>query len=185
MRLQHEHEHRVMAWANGRGRTLEIATYPSPEAWVWRLSLADVPEDGPFSSLPGVDRCLAVASGAGMRLFVDGVDTIVRTHESVAFPGDATTRAELLDGPVRDLNLMVRRADHPRVPHLVVRHLAAGDEIRLDDALALVVLRGELRAGDGDVVGPFDAVLPGNHPDDAPLHASADATVAVARLATG
>lgn len=187
MRLQREREHRVMAWANGRGSTMEIATHPSPDAWVWRLSLADVPEDGPFSSLPGVDRCLAVASGVGMRLFVDGVETVVRTRESVAFAGDATTLAVLLDGPVRDLNLMVRRGDEPRAPHLDLRRLAAGDDVRLDGALALVVLHGELAlpGRDGDVIRPFDAVFPddGDGGSDL-LHVSVDAWVALAFLRT-
>ena len=98
-----------MRWANGRGFTQEIVTWPSPEEWAWRISLAEVNNDGPFSELAGVDRALAVASGKGMDLRIDGVSVTVEKFGSITFPGESAVVAELIDGPVRDLNLMVRR----------------------------------------------------------------------------
>ena len=37
-------------------------------AFDWRVSVADVAADGPFSRFPGVDRVLVLIAGAGMRL---------------------------------------------------------------------------------------------------------------------
>lgn len=192
MRWQPERDHRVMPWANGRGSTKEIATHPSGDAWVWRLSLADVNEDGPFSLLPDTDRSLVVAAGKGMRLHIGGSDaTVVHTFESVSFAGDLPTSAELLDGPVRDLNLMVRRTGESRVPHLDVRSFAKGEAVELEDAVALVVLRGSLTltvSSAGFPYAPlrcrvdrFDAVLPADGVDGR-LLVAADAVVAFAFL---
>ncbi len=97
-----------MPWANGRGSTLEITRFPAADQWHWRLSLATVAEDGPFSPLPGVHRALVVATGAGMNLSVDGSETHVPEHGVIHFDGGATTVCALIDGPVSDLNLMVR-----------------------------------------------------------------------------
>ncbi|MBK5332899.1 MAG: HutD family protein, partial [Ilumatobacteraceae bacterium] len=44
-----------MPWANGLGSTSVVARRPDDDGWVWRISLADVVSDGPFSRLPDVD----------------------------------------------------------------------------------------------------------------------------------
>lgn len=99
-----------MPWANGLGTTAVVARVPDTDHWAWRLSIADVVADGPFSSLPGVDRWIAVSDGAGMVLTVDGVDTtLTAASDAFAFDGGASTSCRLLDGPVHDLNLMLRR----------------------------------------------------------------------------
>ena len=56
------------AWKNGGGTTRELLAWPSPADWVFRLSVAEVQADGPFSSFAGVQRWFAVLSGAGVRL---------------------------------------------------------------------------------------------------------------------
>ena len=103
--------HRLMPWANGGGTTAEVAVYPAgSDDWDWRLSIAAVEADGPFSSLPGIDRHILVAAGAGMALTIDA--TIHELHTASAplpFAGEATTTCRLLGGPISDLNLMVRR----------------------------------------------------------------------------
>jgi uncharacterized protein len=106
-------DYRRMPWKNGGGHTKEIATFPAGAgfaAFVWRVSIADVLQDGPFSPFPGVDRTLVLLAGEGMRLAGDGVPIELRTtFEPVGFSGDAALQCSLLDGPVRDFNLMVRR----------------------------------------------------------------------------
>ncbi len=60
-----------MPWKNGAGRTTEIAVYPpgaSLDAFLWRVSIADVERDGPFSRFPGIDRTIVLLEGGGMRL---------------------------------------------------------------------------------------------------------------------
>ena len=131
-----------MRWANGAGTTHEIVAVPAPEGWSWRLSLAEVDADGPFSVLEGVDRALVVASGRGMTLRIAGVAHPLACFEAVTFPGEASVTAELHDGPVRDLNLMVRRADRFGAPVLRVVRVPAGQTLSVGAWVAAVVLDG-------------------------------------------
>lgn len=101
-------------WKNGGGTTWEIAAQPPGaglDAFDWRLSVARVAAPGPFSTFPGVDRVLTVIAGAGLRLTIEGQGETVLDEASppLPFPGDATASATLDGGPIRDLNLMVRR----------------------------------------------------------------------------
>jgi len=109
MRLQRVHEHRAMPWANGRGTSLEVARGGCDD-WSWRVAIAPVVEDGPFSVLPGVDRWLVVMDDAPLNLVVDGAERTARRGEVVAFAGESTVTANLPAGPTRDCGLMVRRS---------------------------------------------------------------------------
>jgi hypothetical protein len=117
-----------MPWKNGGGQTTEIAVYPSGSTQAdfdWRVSIADVAADAPFSAFAGVDRTLALLSGAGMRLTGATHATELRApYEPYRFSGDDETTCTLVDGPVRDFNLMVRRA-RARGELVVVRAEAA------------------------------------------------------------
>ena len=108
-------DYRVMPWKNGKGSTTEIAIHPAGAGlkdFLWRVSLAEVGEDGDFSSFPGCDRSIMVAAGAGMELQFNG-EARSRLEGPGAwthFSGDWHTRCVLLDGPVRDFNVMSARA---------------------------------------------------------------------------
>lgn len=149
----------MVPWANGLGTTSVVARHPDDDGWEWRLSLAGVGADGPFSSLPGVDRAVAVASGAGMTLSV-GDDPPVRltpTSDPVEFDGDASTTCVLIDGPIIDVNLMTRRGH--ATGSLVLRVLDSNDVLDLDaEATACVVLHGAVVVG-ADTLRRFDALL--------------------------
>ncbi len=102
-----------LPWKNGRGRTTEIAVYPptaTADGFDWRVSVAEVATDGPFSRFPGVDRTIVLIAGAGMRLDGDGHAADLRTpYEPYAFRGDDGISCTLVAGPVREFNLMLRR----------------------------------------------------------------------------
>ncbi|WP_022721241.1 HutD family protein [Rhodopseudomonas sp. B29] len=105
---------RVTPWKNGGGSTTEIAVSPQGatfDDFDWRISMACVGRDGPFSTFPQIDRTLAVLSGRGMILTIDGRDPVTLTPESepVVFPGDVPTSAKLVAGDILDLNVMTRR----------------------------------------------------------------------------
>ena len=73
MRIQRFADHRIVPWANGLGVTADVCLWPLDAVeWTWRLSIADVSHDLPFSVMPGVDRHIMVANGAGMGLVIDG-----------------------------------------------------------------------------------------------------------------
>ena len=99
-----------VAWRNGGGLTRELLAWPSPLDWRIRMSVAEVVASGPFSSFPGVRRWFAVLAGNGVRLTV-GDESHDLTPHSVPFEfnGGAATHCELLDGPTRDFNLMLRQ----------------------------------------------------------------------------
>ncbi len=98
------------AWRNGGGLTRELLAWPTHDHWTLRISVADIRADGPFSAFPGVDRWFAVLEGAGVMLGLpDGQRCIEAGDAPLAFRGEAAPDCELLDGPTRDLNLMLRR----------------------------------------------------------------------------
>ena len=107
-------DYRQTRWKNGGGATSEIAVYPAASGlddFLWRVSVADIARDGPFSRFPGVERTIVLLSDDGMRLTGDGGALDLRTlHEPVTFSGDSALECILAGGPSRDFNLMVRSA---------------------------------------------------------------------------
>ena len=127
-RLLPNADHRRMPWKNGGGETVEVIVHPQGADLAdfgWRVSMATVAEDGPFSVFPGIDRTLAVLSGAGMTLSIEGLGERLLTPASppLAFPADAPTTARLAGGPITDLNVMTRRG---LFRHTLTRHVADG-----------------------------------------------------------
>ena len=71
MRVFRSADHAFSPWKNGGGTTAEIAIGPpgaTLDAFDWRISMARVASDGPFSSFPGVDRTLSIIDGAAQRM---------------------------------------------------------------------------------------------------------------------
>jgi len=94
-------------WKNGGGTTRDLMV-DAPD-WRWRISLADIDRDGPFSPYPGVERWFAVVEGAGVELTVDGIASVIKPHDpALWFDGERAPSCRLLDGPTRDLNLLLR-----------------------------------------------------------------------------
>ncbi len=149
-------------WKNGGGTTTEIAAHPCGAAldgFDWRVSLAQVASDGPFSAFPGIDRTLAVVSGTGLVLRIKGRDPVTLSAESepTAFPGDVPTEARLTAGPIADLNVMTRRGRfrHAVLPivrpteHEVAAGTCAAVVVSLDGRTALDGRR-RIRLAHGD-----------------------------------
>src|SRR5262249_38485723 len=67
---------------------------------------------GPFSAFPGYERTIMVIAGRGMELGFGGRPgrRLDRPFEPFVFSGDAAVDCRLLDGPIRDFNLMVERS---------------------------------------------------------------------------
>lgn len=97
-------------WRNGGGSTRELFAGPSVASWQVRVSLADIEQDGPFSAFPGVQRFFAVLEGAGVVLgWPEGEQQLTVDSPPCRFDGAAAPACRLVQGPTRDLNLMLRR----------------------------------------------------------------------------
>ena len=100
----------VVPWRNGGGTTRELLAWPAAEDWQVRVSVAEIAADGPFSPYPGIDRWFAVLDGHGVVLTLPQGERVLRPGDApLAFAGEAAPACRLIDGPTRDLNLMLRR----------------------------------------------------------------------------
>ena len=100
-------------WKNGGGITHEaIRVPPTGDAFLWRVSVAQIESSGPFSDFSGYDRKMVLLQGRGIALEFGGGDrrALQNVGDWVEFDGAMATRCELLDGPCVDLNLMVSKS---------------------------------------------------------------------------
>jgi environmental stress-induced protein Ves len=169
---------RRVRWKNNAGWTREICACRldgrdgvQAQEWDWRLSIAEIEADAPFSSFPGVERELVLLSGNGLRLrFDDGeCHELLPPYQRLRFSGERALVGELVDGPTEDLNLMWRRGTveatlwhRPLVGAMVAfvepgetwaMHLLAGGATVGGDAHPLRLARGDtllLRGGTGE-----------------------------------
>lgn len=93
-------------WANGTGVTHEYARASGPKGYAWRMSLAEVTQDGAFSTFPGMARILTVVQGGGMKLCAIDEDLSARPLTPLQFSGDLALDGRLVEGPVRNFNLI-------------------------------------------------------------------------------
>lgn len=119
-------------WKNGGGSTRQLLISPAGaglDDFDYRVSLASVASDGPFSRFDGVDRQLLILQGAGLELELDGRGRLRLTPdgEPLAFAGETPAQSRLLDGPLTDFNVMTRRG----------RYRSRLDRLTLDGALEL------------------------------------------------
>ncbi len=100
-------------WRNGQGQTREIDIYPagaSYDNFLWRVSLADIRQNGDFSAFSGIDRIITLVKGTDVTLnFHQGDRQELQYASPYAFQGEQPVHATLGAGPVQDLNLMMRR----------------------------------------------------------------------------
>jgi environmental stress-induced protein Ves len=114
-------------WKNGLGYTDQIAIYPADATlaqanFLFRLSSARIENASPFSLFPAHDRVLVILKGKGLKLthtFEEGGEEEVvelPSFEPYEFPGDVPSRCDLIQGPITDFSLFVKRAE---IQHLV------------------------------------------------------------------
>ena len=126
-RLIAPREFRRMPWKNGGGHAAEIAAWPPArhEDFAWRVAIAEIERDGPFSAYPGVDRTFVLLEGEGVVLVHDDIEIALTVpNEPYHFPGDSACMCRLVGGPSRAYNLMVRR-DRARGTLVVADRAAA------------------------------------------------------------
>jgi environmental stress-induced protein Ves len=143
MRIIKANDCKVMPWKNGGGTTTEIAVAPEGASlgdFDWRISMAHVGENGPFSSFPGIDRTLSVLTGNGIRLAFGDGETVAlnRATAPFFFAADRAVDGVLVDGAIDDLNVMSRRGAWS---HSVERLTGGTHEIAAERGLLVLVAR--------------------------------------------
>jgi uncharacterized protein len=166
MRILRASTYRRMPWKNGGGETTEIAVSPEGaglDDFAWRISMARVDGDGPFSAFAGVDRTLSILEGEGLRLEIAGRPAVTIGGDTApfAFPADEKTDSVLLGAAVTDLNVMTRRTSHAHT----VRRLDVAVEADIGSNADTVILfchRGSASLsanGLTEELGPLDTAI--------------------------
>jgi hypothetical protein len=152
------HDYREQPWKNGGGLTREIAVALSDEATprvLWRVSLATIERDGPFSEFRGYDRTIVAIDGGPVELDVEDQSVRLGRAEPYEFPGEAQVTCRLRAGAARDLNVMTLRDGYAHDVEIVTsmqRFVLDEDEI-----VFVYAIEGEATAldsvcGDGDTL---------------------------------
>jgi uncharacterized protein len=126
-------------WKNGGGTTRDILVAPpgaSLEEFDWRLSLAQVERDGPFSRFENVDRTLVLLSGA-MTLHEPTRRIELVRGEPHEFAGEVVIDATVSGGTSLDFNVMTRR---DRAVHRVTNSVF-GARVSLDASARSTIFR--------------------------------------------
>lgn len=98
-------------WQNGGGITHQLCRQDNGQGLLWRLSIAEVASDGPFSCFDNIDRIILLLTGEGFSLHGvgDKPQVLDAPLKPYSFAGETAIHCTLLDGAVRDFNLMTRR----------------------------------------------------------------------------
>ena len=152
MKLYRASQHKRMSWKNGGGETVEIAVFPSGASvddFDWRISMATVASDGPFSIFPNIDRTLSILDGAGMSLAMEGGQEVELHGASLplSFAADIAVAATLVDGPITDLNVMTRRRRYRNSVERVTGSFSVRRQSQVESVFVLVT--GDVSATTG------------------------------------
>lgn len=167
--LRHD-GYKRMPWKNGLGVTEEVIAFPPGSdlaSFGWRLSIAHVGADGPFSVFAGIDRTIALLDGDGLMLDLPGQTVeLSRRGEPFAFSGDLEIASRNRGGPTVDLNIMTRRG---RFQHRMRRLGVAEIAVVHPGTIVMFNAPASVRHRKGTAtMARFDTMVA--DPADGPLH---------------
>ena len=95
-----------MPWKNGGGVTRMLLSQDGPKGVAWRLSLADIQTDGPFSTFPGLQRILTIVAGDGIVLRNTEHTLEARPFTPLPFSGALELESLRIGSDTQAFNLM-------------------------------------------------------------------------------
>ena len=118
---------------------------------MWRLSIAEVDEDGPFSLFEGMARILTVIEGKGMVLeSEDGILDAAYCKPTV-FSGETKINSYLNNGPIRDFNVIYDPLQICAEVKLVTKAFDILPKQNLDCIYALYCIAGSLTIDNAEI----------------------------------
>ena len=100
-------------WKNGRGITHDVLVEPADagyDASRLRVSIAPITAEGPFSSLPGIERTITLLeTNPLVLLFDDGEVLTLAPFVPATFDSVLAPMSRLPAGPTRVINVMAKR----------------------------------------------------------------------------
>lgn len=108
-------------WKNGGGSTKQLLISPKDadlSNFDFRISIATISSDGPFSIFPGIDRQLCILEGEGVKLLMpeNGAkpsELLLRPNQAAfCFSGETQIESQLLDKQIIDFNVMTKRGKY-------------------------------------------------------------------------
>lgn len=148
-------------WRNGMGVSWDIASDPPDAAdFGWRLAIARIDSDVPFSHYPDIDRVFTLIDGNGLDLDFEDGETLAVHRLFVPHPYacDRPTFCRLKQGPCRALNLFMRRG----LWHASVDILSSGADISHPGPIIVHVLQGEADVN-GEAMQCGDTLIDQDH----------------------
>lgn len=125
---------KTLPWKNGKGETIELSISEGGTLrnFDWRISIASVVEDGPFSDFSGYERTLILVKGNGISLqHGDGkTDKLSNLLDVATFDGGLKTSGTLHSGPINDFNIIVDKEKY----QVVVKTFVERQEVSLRSA---------------------------------------------------
>jgi uncharacterized protein len=118
---------------------------------VWRLSIAEVDEDGPFSLFEGMARILTVIEGNGMVLESENSVLDAAYWKPTAFSGETKINSYLNDGSIRDFNVIYDPVRICAKVKLVTQPFNIGGKQNLDCVYALYCIAGSLNVDNAEI----------------------------------
>lgn len=103
-------EFKEMPWKNGGGSTTELFRIANGEEFKFRISKAELKDNGSFSIYPHVDRILLLDKGNGFSLKSPNIEVTLNDPKTMFhFRGEEIVECSLINGPCTDLNIMTDR----------------------------------------------------------------------------
>jgi len=168
MKIIRQRDYATVPWKNGRGVTRQIHRSFVGDALEWRLSLAQVRSDGPFSHFRGLERILTVVEGQGMRLVGSDGEIDAMSLCPVRFSGDTDVMGYCRSRPIENFNVIF----NPELIEAHVRVVFNPEDTDLicsgSETLAIFMLEGDLpvsgvpslTAGDTCILGNAARLVP-------------------------
>lgn len=145
----------AVPWKNGGGVTRELAVHKEGGRMVWRISLAEIAQSGPFSAFPGLARIHCVVEGAGHILSNESTRMEARPLEPQSFDGGADLDCCLRDGLCRAFNVIYDPGRVTAEPRILADGLVPDPE----SWQVLFVVSGSVEMAGTDRLGPGEGVV--------------------------